>query len=86
MDCLNASVKLSESEIIDFIQCGIKDILHHDMKFYSNLKSNPNQWRYKLIEMGTMRRALDIAKTSNPTKSSKVVHASSSKKCKNDRP
>ena len=43
MDHLNASVKLLEAEIIDFIQCEIKDtLLHYDMKFYSNLKSEPD--------------------------------------------
>ena len=78
MDRLNASVKLSESEMIDFIQCGIKDTLHYDMKFYSNLKSNPDEWRYKLIEMGTMRKAPDAPKSYS--KSSRAGYPHTSKK------
>ena len=62
MDYLNTSVKLSESEIIDFIQYRIMNTLHHDMKFYSNLKSNPDEWRHKLIKMGTMRKVSDTPK------------------------
>ena len=54
------------------------------MKFYSDLKTDPNQWRYKLIEMGPMKRAPDAAKTSNLTKSSKAAYAASFKKCKID--
>ena len=67
IDHLNAYVKLSEADIIDFIPCRIKETLHHDMKFYSELKSRPDKWRYKLIEMGTIRKA----KTPNASKSSK---------------
>ena len=82
MDHLNALVKLSESEIIDFIQCRIKDILYYNMKFYRDLKSDPDQWRHKLIEIGTIRRVPDTVKPPNPSKSSKVAHASSFKKQK----
>ena len=40
---LNALVKLSEADIIDFIQCEIKNTLYYDMKFYINLKGDLNQ-------------------------------------------
>ena len=76
MDRLNAYVKLSEADMIDFIQCGIKETLHHDMKFYSELKSGPDDWRHKLIEMGTMRKANapDVSKSSKSSKWSKSAY------------
>ena len=52
------------------------------MKFYSELKSDLNQWRYKLIEMGPIRRVSDTAKLSNLSKSLKAAYISSSKKWK----
>ena len=72
MDRLNAYVKLSDSQMIDFISYGIKESLQEDMKHYKILKTKPDEWRYKLIEMDTS------SKTSKSTLNSAYAVSSSS--------
>ena len=53
MDRLNAYVKLSDLQMVDFISHGIKPSLYEDMKHYKDMRNDPDKWRHKLIEMDT---------------------------------
>ena len=43
MDRLNTYVKLSDSQMVDFISHGIKPLLYADMKYYKDMRNDPNK-------------------------------------------
>ena len=51
LDELNIYVGLSEAELIRIILMGIKPDLRRSMTHYEKERSNPAEWRKRLVEM-----------------------------------